>query len=186
MPTNRQREKLVNAALYFALNTEKFGLVKLFKLLYFLDFEHYKDIGRSVTGLEYEAWKQGPVPPKLNTEIKQGAEEDILDALDIDLRSFAQNTKRFYKITAKKRRENDKVFTPREEEIMKRLAVDFKHHTADQISEETHLPNTPWSQVFKKGEGEGEQIPYDLVVPDEDKEFIAYVRSENGVTLGNY
>src|SRR5436190_1617210 len=111
MSADRKREKLVNAALYFAQNTEHFGLVKLFKLLYFLDFEHYKDIGRSVTGLEYEAWEQGPVPAKLNREIKQGAEQDILDALNIDLRTFKE-VKKFFKITAK-RRENNKVFTPR-------------------------------------------------------------------------
>jgi uncharacterized phage-associated protein len=181
MSANRQREKLVNAALYFARNTENFGLIKLFKLLYFLDFEHYKDIGRSVTGLEYEAWELGPVPEKLNSEIKQGAEQDLLDALNIDLRSFADD-KKYYKITAK-RRENHMVFSPREEEIMKRLVSDFKFHTAEQMTEATHLPNLPWFQVWRDGEGEGDDIPYDLGVPEADKNFIAYIRSENSADI---
>ncbi|WP_217994559.1 Panacea domain-containing protein [Rodentibacter caecimuris] len=39
-------------------------------MLYFLDFEHYKQVGRSVTGLDYSAWKMGPVPVDLHEEIK--------------------------------------------------------------------------------------------------------------------
>jgi len=36
--------------------------MKLFKLLYFLDFVHFKNYGTTVTGMEYSAWKMGPVP----------------------------------------------------------------------------------------------------------------------------
>ncbi len=41
---NHQREKLINVMVYFAQNTQKCGKIKLFKLMYFLDFEHYKQI----------------------------------------------------------------------------------------------------------------------------------------------
>lgn len=61
MLTNHERQKLVEAVLYFATNVKKLGKVKLFKLLYFLDFEHFRDTGRSVTGMDYVAWKMGPV-----------------------------------------------------------------------------------------------------------------------------
>jgi hypothetical protein len=53
MLINHEREKLIQSVIYFAKNTEFCGKVKLFKLLYFLDFEHYKMTGRSVTGLKY-------------------------------------------------------------------------------------------------------------------------------------
>lgn len=52
MLTNHERQKLVEAVLYFATNVKKLGKVKLFKLLYFLDFEHFRDTGRSVTGMD--------------------------------------------------------------------------------------------------------------------------------------
>jgi hypothetical protein len=62
MLISRNREKLINIVVYFASNTRHCGKVKLFKLLYLLDFTHFRGTGRSVTGLDYRAWKMGPVP----------------------------------------------------------------------------------------------------------------------------
>ena len=45
MLVTHEREKLIQAVNYFARNTRKFGKVKLYKLLYFLDFEHFKLTG---------------------------------------------------------------------------------------------------------------------------------------------
>jgi hypothetical protein len=50
-----ERNKLINAIVYFAQNTQHLGKTKLFKLLYLLDFEHFRQTGRSVTGLDYYA-----------------------------------------------------------------------------------------------------------------------------------
>jgi len=52
----RQRDRV------FRRQYPEFGKTKLFKLLYLLDFHHFRETGRSVTGLEYRAWKHGPVP----------------------------------------------------------------------------------------------------------------------------
>jgi uncharacterized phage-associated protein len=70
-----EREKLIQAINFFARNTRKCGKTKLFKLLYFLDFEHFKLTGRSVTGLSYNAWKMGPVPVALFNEIEQPGDD---------------------------------------------------------------------------------------------------------------
>ncbi|MCQ4437482.1 Panacea domain-containing protein, partial [Clostridioides difficile] len=69
MFTNPDRQKLVEAVLFFATHVKKLGKVKLFKLLYFLDFEHFRDTGRSVTGMDYDAWKRGPGPEALHNEL---------------------------------------------------------------------------------------------------------------------
>lgn len=68
MVKSRGREKLINVAIYFATNTRSCGKIKLIKLLYLLDFEHYRQTGASVTGLEYHAMKMGPVPMDLYQE----------------------------------------------------------------------------------------------------------------------
>jgi hypothetical protein len=68
MLITHERDKLVNAILYFAHETKHFGKIKLFKLLYLLDFEHFRQTGRSVTGLDYQAWKYGPVPVEVMQE----------------------------------------------------------------------------------------------------------------------
>ena len=55
MIIDHRREKLTQAVVFFGHTMRKLGKVKLFKLLYFLDFEHFRDTGRSVTGLDYFA-----------------------------------------------------------------------------------------------------------------------------------
>ena len=68
MPNNQAREKLIQAIVYFASRTKYCGKIKLFKLLYLFDFEHFQQTGKSVTGFEYQAWKFGPVPVDLMEE----------------------------------------------------------------------------------------------------------------------
>ena len=82
MLISRNRQKLIQAAVYFALNTQGCGKVKLFKLLYLLDFAHFRETGRNVTGLDYVAWKLGPVPLELAQEWDQ-LDPDLAAAVDI-------------------------------------------------------------------------------------------------------
>jgi uncharacterized phage-associated protein len=82
MLISRDREKLINAIIYFAGNTRFCGKTKLFKLLYLLDFHHFRDSGRSVTGLDYHAWKNGPVPFALVQEWDD-CEPDLAAAVDV-------------------------------------------------------------------------------------------------------
>lgn len=68
--------------MYFASNTRHCGKVKLFKLLYLLDFDHFREAARSVTGLEYRACKMGPVPLELLQEWEE-VETDMANAISI-------------------------------------------------------------------------------------------------------
>src|SRR3972149_1376061 len=86
LPRNRmllshEREKLINAIIFFADNTRFLGKTKLCKLLYFLDFGHFKETGRSVTGMDYYAWKMGPVPVDLYEEV-EAPEPDMADKVE--------------------------------------------------------------------------------------------------------
>ena len=82
MLINHEREKLINAIIYFAQHTQYLGKIKLFKLLYLLDFEHFRQTGQSVTGLTYSAWKYGPVPVALAQEWDE-LEPDLAAAIAI-------------------------------------------------------------------------------------------------------
>ena len=59
---NTYRQKLLIAIIYFTKNVKKPSKVKIFKLLYFLDFKHFQQTGRNVTNLDYFALEFGPVP----------------------------------------------------------------------------------------------------------------------------
>lgn len=71
--------KFDNLILYICKNSQNdslFGRTKLNKLLYFADFGHYREHGKSISGQEYMAIQNGPVPramkPALDRMIHAG------------------------------------------------------------------------------------------------------------------
>lgn len=136
--------------------------MKLFKLLYFLDFIHFKQYGTTVTGMEYSAWKMGPVPERLYHEFKEEKACIFKDYFKIIKETDNSDQSNYsFKITSKKSPDM-KVFTPNEKKIMEEIAFQFKEATAKDISEITHLKNTPWTKT-----PEGKIIDYKLAL-DED------------------
>jgi uncharacterized phage-associated protein len=158
-----RREKLLYAIAYFVQNTRYCGTIKLFKLLHFLDFEHYRQTGKSVTGLEYEAWRKGPVPDDLWREIKNPP-PDMAKMLDVIEHRSSENdelNRREFRIKAKF---DSRYFTKRELAIMDRLVFYFKDLQAEQISRFSHTKKMPWELVYR-GEGKPPaEIPYDLAL----------------------
>lgn len=136
---HHQREKLVNAIAFFAAHTKHCGLVKSFKLLNLLDFEHYRQTGKSVTGMRYQAMQLGPVP-----------------------------TKKYYgyvkhQLSDCKKCDTD-WFSPRELTIMKRLVEMFKDAKSKEMIAYSHRPKMPWRKIYGKGEGVKREIPYELAL----------------------
>ena len=81
----RRREKLLNAILYFAQNTKMFGVTKMMKLLFFYEFEFFKNAGFPPIGLEYFAYPKGPLPFEFWISVKDPAlplPRDIANILD--------------------------------------------------------------------------------------------------------
>lgn len=148
---NIYRKKLLNAVLYFAESTKYVNLTKLCKLLYFLDFTHFKQAGYPSIGLQYYAFENGPVPKEFWLEIKEGiVPEDFRGkvALIPKKDEFAPSYKEM-DIRAIKHPDLS-VFTPREINILEQLSFIYKEAKAWEISEVTHLPKQPWDTAFKK------------------------------------
>lgn len=145
MLINHNREKLLNLIIYFVKNTTKCYKTKLFKLLFFADFLHFKETGRSITGLTYEAWKNGPVPCDLFHEIKKPKQDFLtyLGICGIDEKCKFIPKKKF----------DDTCFTKRELNIIKNVAFIFYDVDRDLMVESTHLANEPWHRtVIEKGQ----------------------------------
>ena len=151
------REKLVNAITYFAKNTENCGKTKLMKLLYYLDFWHFKETGKSVTGLDYHAWRKGPVPRDLFLEL-DNMRPDLKAAIDIVTRGSLR------KIVPKQEFE-DRYFTPREKRLLEEISFIFRDANAEDMSNASHLANAPWDRTFKE-KGEWAKIDYLLSIDD--------------------
>lgn len=160
MIINHDKEKLYNAIVFFTKNTKFCGITKLCKLLYYLDFLHFRETGRSVTGLDYYAWQQGPVPKNFYFEIKN-KEPEIKEYVHIIEEDDKTN---FTPIVLF----DKKHFTKRELRILDEVAFIFKEARAKDMTEASHLPNHPWDKTLKT-KGEKEKIDYLLAIDNTDK-----------------
>ena len=165
---NLYRDRLINAIVFFAEKTKYCGKVKLFNLLYLLDFEHFRQTGKSVTGSEYHAWKFGPVPSLLIEEWKApGA------GLSSVVRIVEEQSTDGERQTVQVRegiRLNVENFTPRQLRIMDELSERYCDVSAPAIPADTQVKNGAWDKVWRAGAGAREKIPYALAVPDDGKD----------------
>jgi len=159
MIITHHREKLINAIIYFADHTKYCGKTKLLKLLYFLDFKHFKQTGKAVTGQDYFAWDMGPVPRELFEELSGNMKPDMKTAID-DLPAEG-----FQKIQPKKKFD-PRYFSNREMKILEEVAFIFQDAKADVMVETTHLYNEPWDRTLKE-KGEFKKIDYMLAIDSE-------------------
>lgn len=166
---NTYRNKLLNAVLFFAKNTKRPNLTKILKLLYFLDFTHFKQTGYPSIGLEYYTWEWGPVPKNFWMEVKDGIIPDDFEGkftifIDIDRGDPLEGRKELlFKSIAKP---DLTVFSPREIKTLKHLVDVYRDTPAYLMSEVTHLHNQPWDTT-KKTKGLNNPIDYLLCIDEE-------------------
>ena len=165
MLLTHERDKLINVIIFFANNTRFLGKTKLCKLLYFLDFEHFKEAGRSVTGMDYFAWKMGPVPVSLYEEIDM-PEPDMAEKIN-----FSEiQTKRGPMLVITPNADFDPSnFTKRELRILGALSNEFCDTQSENMIEKTHLENQPWHKTYVEEDKKQKQIPYELAIREQEK-----------------
>ena len=138
---------------------------KLIKLLYLLDFEHFRQTGRSVTGLDYSAWKFGPVPTAFFAEWEQ-PQSDFSDAVEIRSEKVID----FERLKVVPKVEFDKShFSPRELRLMQGLVERFRKDLSMPMVNVTHHERGPWAKIWDSGRGVNQHIPYALAIADDDE-----------------
>jgi len=147
MLIDHSREKLIQAVVYFAKHTKYCGTTKLMKLLYFLDFKHFRETGKSVTGLDYYAADFGPLARDLHRELTdpRGLPKDLASAIAI---YQPEDAKDFRKIVARAKFDPTH-FSKREKRILDEVACIFRDARASDMTESSHLRNQPWDVTFK-------------------------------------
>jgi len=164
MLSNLPRQKLLNAILFFTKNIKHPYKLKIFKLLFLLDFKHIKEKGYPVTNLNYYSWKMGPVPRDLFNEIKSGISDDFKQYIKFETITLSNDNDAFKFIPLKN--PDMSIFTKREKRILDDLVFMYKDATAEEMTEITHLKNQPWDKTIKS-KGENELIDYLLAIDDE-------------------
>lgn len=164
---NKELKKRIQAIIYFSKNVKYPYKLKIFKLLYLLDFIHFKQTGRPVTDLEYYAYPKGPVPQEFHRQMQEDKlPAEIIDSLNIvHEKDDLTGEDKFIRFVPKAKL-NLKVFTKREQKILENLALIFKEANSEDMSEISHLKNEPWDKT-KKSIGLYQKIDIFLALDDE-------------------
>ena len=181
MMITHEREKLLHVLIYFSENVVKPGKIKLFKLLNFLDFLHFEKTGRSITGLQYYAWEQGPVPRDLYYEWPH-PKRDFNEHLSKG-KVPAGNYERQFLI--RRVAFDEDLFSIFELKLMKKLAKAHMNDNAGDMIEKTHFDTRPWHEVYEVQNRPSAEIPYDLVLlrrnSPEDREVLERAEEYNAL-----
>ena len=157
LPIDHSREKLLNLVIYFAKNTKNCGKTKLCKLLYFADFKHFQETGKSITGSHYYAWEMGPVPVEVYFELNE-PKPDFQEKIAVSKSPFRKRQD-----VVAKDKFDPTHFTKRELEVIEKVAYIFKEAIAKDMVEISHLRNQPWKTTIEK-KGERKKIDYELAL----------------------
>lgn len=160
------RRRLFNVIRYFARNTEYCGKVKLFKLLYLLDFQHVAEIGKPVTGLNYEAWKFGPVPVEV-MQMWEDFESGPVGGCYVTPESVQGFVRQTVKVLLGVCFEQ-RLFSRRELRIMQELAEKYRQTVSPMMIDVAQKENGAWAKVWRDGKGAFQVIPYRLAIGEEN------------------
>ena len=138
--------------------------------------------GRSVTGLNYDAWPMGPVPVSLHNEL-EAPDPDMADAFGIEKIPIRQGTESMLKIHPRISF-SDLHFTKRESALMAQLAAEYRDATSDEMIEAAHLENKPWDKIYNQEGKKQQRIPYELAISPDEVHEIQRVSREREELLG--
>jgi uncharacterized phage-associated protein len=149
---NQEERRAVNAILFFVTDRSMRHLfkTKMFKLLSLLDFIHFNQTGRTVTGETYKTFPRGPVPVDLFNRIRNRTlSRYFKDRLRI-IRCAVGDKEGFKFVPIRGAKPDMAVFSKKEIDILKDLVFVYKDATADQMTKATHLKNLPWEKTMRE------------------------------------
>lgn len=152
-----QKEKIANFVAFFTKNLKFCGITKLYKVMSFADFEHFRQTGKSISGLDYIAYPYGPYPIELNNQIRDphsffGSRIKITKAANSKLNSVITNIEF-----------NKKYFSDRELKIMDNMIFIFRDIKTDDIVKASHEAEKPWRLTLQQ-KGQYKKIDLALVL----------------------
>ena len=138
-----------NAVLYFIkyCNNQFLHATKLNKLLYYLDFVHFRDHKKSVTGDVYIHQGYGPVPSQIDEILSNLKKEGV-----IGTEAVPYNGEEMINFSIKENVKIDEsVFSSEQKKLLKNICDEFGDWPTEKIVAQTHL-EAPWfySKPYEK------------------------------------
>lgn len=147
------KKKYDNAVLYFInhCNNKYLGDTKLNKLLYYLDFVHFRDGGKSVMGDRYFHFDFGPVPYSVREVVSSLVAGGKITKEEVLLEEGG------HKVTYEaQKKPTMSVFSKAEKELLENICKEFKRWPTKKMVAQTHL-EAPW---FYSSHGEKVSYAY--------------------------
>ena len=161
MLMDMDKKKIISLVSFFTTQTKFCGRTKLAKLLFYCDWKHLKETGRTITGLAYLAFPYGPLPENLNTALKDSKSEF---GKFIRYREGDEKAVQPIRVTESF---DDKLFTPFELRILKEAAFIFEEATSDQMVRISHGIDQPWT-ITKEKKGLYQPIDEQMAFSEKD------------------
>jgi hypothetical protein len=128
-------DKLKELILYIATESEgddRFGAIKLNKILFYSDFAAYRTLGKSITGAEYQKLGEGPAPRELLLCRK---EMERKNEIEIEFRPYFNGVQQ--RLVARRPPRLSK-FSKIELSIVDQVIEAFWSKNGREVSEESH------------------------------------------------
>lgn len=160
MLIDRNFEKRATAIIYFATYTRYCTRNKLMFLLHLLDFEHYRQTGRSVTEELYCALSFGPVPSELYRALhRPDSARSPIEVL------FQVKTGDATAIVIPQKSVDYECLTPRQLHILAKLSERYREDRDELLQEAVCVKDGPWDKIYHANSpGKGASIPYELAL----------------------
>lgn len=127
------REKTKQAVLFFTEIMQPYK-TKMNKLLFYLDFVHFRNFAQSITGLKYLAHNWGPVPNKYELLFEGLYDEGVINIESTSI----ENGEAVKFLPSAKHVFDRSVFTQDEMQTLEYVAKRFKNVSAGKIAEISH------------------------------------------------
>jgi len=140
--TRDQLEKVGNAIIYLAEHIAPLYKTKLLKLLYLLDEASVKEVGIPMFGLEYRAWRMGPVSKEVYVDIDDGPHifKEHIRVIRDDQGDRVEPARPF----------DDGEFSDRDMRLMEGVVANLGRHNARDLVDITHDKESLWYQLAKE------------------------------------
>ncbi len=178
------RNLIGNLMIYITQQCGNVYLTKMLKLLYLIDEEAVRRIGRPITWLEYEVWEHGPVAPAV-----WFSKDDCYNRF-YDYVKFQATSSNTYKIQAIDQFD-DSDFSQIDLDIIDDVLSKYGKLSAKQLVQITHAPDSLWRKVVsEKGivfnencHSSSETIPFINLIKDDGYMLTSYYSALESITL---
>lgn len=152
---NINMEKYTQVILYLLNRLGKIeGKKKLYKLLYYVDFDSFEKYDTSITGDEYKALPMGPVGRNAEEVIRGMDEANSITTEEVKQYAHLDNPTVIYK----PKQEISFEFTENELDILNRVVRTYGHLNGSQLERLSHS-EAPYNSVEI-----GQLIPYEFAL----------------------